>query len=148
MSTSDKAVTWLMDRADKLGGFIDELAKQLGVAATHVYEVLVKQQMVDGISLLVKAGVWLAILILLWTLMNKLVFKKWSSLYNDDPYGFDAQFALGIVTVLLAVVTIFFSFYIVDWLTLGIKKLLNPEYYALEDIMTFIKGQVDKKWHN
>ncbi|ALO79662.1 hypothetical protein HOBO_254 [Bacillus phage Hobo] len=145
MSTSDKAVTWLMDRADKLGGFIDELAKQLGVAATHVYEVLVKQQMVDGISLLVKAGVWLAILILLWTLMNKLVFKKWSNFYNDDPYGFDAQFALGIVTVLLAVVTIFFSFYIVDWLTLGIKKLLNPEYYALEDIMTFIKGQVDKK---
>ncbi|AHN66480.1 membrane protein [Bacillus phage Bcp1] len=142
---SDKAVTWLMDRADKLGGFIDELAKQLGVAATHVYEVLVKQQMVDGISLLVKAGVWLAILILLWTLMNKLVFKKWSNFYNDDPYGFDAQFALGVVTVLLAVVTIFFSFYIVDWLTLGIKKLLNPEYYALEDIMTFIKGQVDKK---
>ncbi|WQZ49341.1 hypothetical protein Z3_25 [Bacillus phage Z3] len=142
---SDKAVTWLMDRADKLGGFIDELAKQLGVAATHVYEVLVKQQAVDGISLLVKAGVWLAVLILLWTLMNKLVFKKWSSLYNDDPYGFDMQFALGIVTVLLGVVTIFFSFYIVDWLTLGIKKLLNPEYYALEDLMTFIKGQVDKK---
>jgi len=145
MSTSDKAVTWLMDRADKLGGFIDELAKQLGVAATHVYEVLVKQQFVDGISLLVKAGVWIVVLTLLWTLINKFVFKKWSSYYDDDPYSFDSQFFLSIVVVIFGVVTIFFGFAIVDWLTLGIKKLLNPEYYALEDIMTFIKGQVDKK---
>jgi len=144
MSTSDKAVTWLMDRADKLGGFIDELAKQLGVAATHVYEVLVKQQFVDGISLLVKAGIWIAVLILVWTLMNKLIFKRWS-MYGD-PHGYDdTQFALGILTVFVVIGSLIIGWCVVDWITLGIKKLLNPEYYALEDIMTFIKGQVDKK---
>ncbi|AXQ67866.1 hypothetical protein KIOSHI_250 [Bacillus phage Kioshi] len=141
---SDKAVTWLMDRADKLGGFIDELAKQLGVAATHVYEVLVKQQFVEGISLLVKAGVWIGILILVWTLMNKLIFKRWGK--YEDPHGYDdTQFALGILTVFVVIISAIIGYKIVDWATLGIKMLLNPEYYALDTLMEFVKGQVDKK---
>ncbi|UJH95716.1 hypothetical protein [Bacillus phage vB_BtM_BMBsp2] len=139
---SDKAVNWLMDRADKLGGFIDELAKQLGVAATHVYEVLVKQQFVEGISLLVKAGVWIGILILIWTLMNKLIFKKWKE--HDSPSG-DAHFAMGILTVFVVIGSVIIGYKVVDWVTLGIKMLLNPEYYALDTLMEFVKGQVDKK---
>ncbi|QEG04313.1 hypothetical protein [Bacillus phage BC-T25] len=141
---SDKAVNWLMDRADKLGGFIDELAKQLGVAATHVYEVLVKQQFVEGVSLMVKAGVWIAVLILVWTLLHKLIFKRWHK--YSDPTGYDeTQFMLAIVVVIVGIISAIVGWNIVDWVTLGIKKLLNPEYYALQDIMEFVKGQVDKK---
>lgn len=136
---SDKAVNWLMDRADKLGGFIDELAKQLGVAATHVYEVLVKQQFVEGISLLVKAGIWILVLLLVWTLMKKLVFNNWGKL------GDDGQFACFFVILFVSIASVIIGFKIVEWLTLGIKMLLNPEYYALDTLMEFVKGQVDKK---
>ncbi|ALA13110.1 membrane protein [Bacillus phage TsarBomba] len=137
---SDKAVNWLMDRADKLGGFIDELAKQLGVAATHVYEVLVKQQFVDGVSLLVKALIWLVVVAIVWFLVNKLIIKKWE-MFADE--GIEVLF--GFVIAGAIVFTIIVAWNEIDWITLGIKKLMNPEYYALQDLMDFVKGQVDKK---
>jgi len=138
---SDKAVNWLMDRADKLGGFIDELAKQLGVAATHVYEVLVKQQFVDGVSLLIKAIIWVAIVSLVWFIVNKFVIKNWKRWDRHE----EVQFLLGIVIAAAIVMSCIVGWNVVDWVTLGIKKLLNPEYYALQDLMDFIQGQVDKK---
>lgn len=138
---SDKAVNWLMDRADKLGGFIDELAKQLGVAATHVYEVLVKQQFVEGISLLVKSGITVAILLLVWYLINKLLFKKYHVIEDD----YDMGFLIWIVGAIVAVVTFFIVLNVVGDITLGVKKLMNPEYYALETLMDFVKDQGGKK---
>lgn len=140
MDVSEKAINWLMDRADKIGGFIDELAKQLGVAASHVYEVLVKQQYVDGIGLLVKSGIWIIVMIIAWVVLTKLVFKKW------DRYYEDVQVALGLLTTAVLVGTVVMTFILIGDVTLGIKKLLNPEYYALEDLMQFIQGQMgDKK---
>lgn len=138
---SDKAVNWLMDRADKLGGFIDELAKQLGVAATHVYEVLVKQQFVDGVSLLLKAAVWIGITLLVWFIVNKFVIKNW----KRWEYQEEVQFLLGLVIAAAIIMSCIVGWNVVDWITLGVKKLLNPEYYALQDLMDFVKGQVDKK---
>ncbi|AOZ62183.1 hypothetical protein QCM8_265 [Bacillus phage QCM8] len=138
---SDKAVNWLMDRADKLGGFIDELAKQLGVAATHVYEVLVKQQYVEGISLGVKSGITILLILLTWYLVNKLVFKKYEFIEDETGLGF----LVWILGVILAFVTLMFAIDIVGDITLAVKKLMNPEYYALQDLMDFVKGQVDKK---
>lgn len=138
---SDKAVNWLMDRADKLGGFIDELAKQLGVAATHVYEVLVKQQYVEGISLGVKSGITILLILLTWYLVNKLVFKKYEFIEDETGLGF----LVWIFGVVLAFVTLMFAIDIVGDITLAVKKLMNPEYYALQDLMDFVKGQVDKK---
>ncbi|QFP93441.1 UNVERIFIED_ORG: hypothetical protein Xoosp15_176 [Xanthomonas phage Xoo-sp15] len=139
---SDKAVQWLMDRADQLGGFIDELAKQLGVAAGHVYEVLVKQQYVDGISLLVKSGITIAILLLLmWYLFNKFMIKNYTVIEDDYDFGF----LVWIIGGILALVTFFTILFIVGDITLGIKKLMNPEYYALETLMDFMKDQGDKK---
>ncbi|UGO49329.1 hypothetical protein EMILIAHAH_243 [Bacillus phage vB_BanH_Emiliahah] len=138
---NDKAVNWLMDRADKLGGFIDELAKQLGVAATHVYEVLVKQQYVEGISLGVKSGITILLILLTWYLVNKLVFKKYEFIEDETGLGF----LVWIFGVVLAFVTLMFAIDIVGDITLAVKKLMNPEYYALQDLMDFVKGQVDKK---
>ncbi|AMO25866.1 hypothetical protein Thu_238 [Bacillus phage Thurquoise] len=138
---SDKAVTWLMDRADKLGSFIDELAKQLGVAATHVYEVLVKQQYVEGIGLLVKAGITIAILLFMWYLLNKFLIKNYAVIEEDYDFGF----LVWIIGAILAVVTFFTILFVVGDITLGIKKLLNPEYYALETLMDFMKDQGAKK---
>lgn len=138
---SDKAVNWLMDRADKLGGFIDELAKQLGVAATHVYEVLVKQQFVEGVSLGVKSGITILLILLTWYLVNKLVFKRYEFIEDETGLGF----LVWIFGAALAFGTLLFAIDIVGDITLAVKKLLNPEYYALQDLMDFVKGQVDKK---
>lgn len=139
MDISEKAITWLMDRADKIGGFIDELAKQLGVAAEHVYEILVRQQYVDGIGMLVKSGIWIVLFLVVWIAMTKLFYKKWDRIEDD------AQFGIGMLSLVLGIVTVIMTFIIIGDVTLGIKKLLNPEYYALEDIMQFIQGQMEDK---
>jgi hypothetical protein len=113
---------------DKTTEVISELAQALAVPAEHVYNVLVKQQVVEGVSLLV--GLLFSILftsISWFILFKKHNFKlKWY-LQNIEGYW--------MISVILSIVSIILF---VVFLSSGISSLLNPEYGAIRDIISIL----------
>lgn len=149
-NTQDKAIEWLMDRTDKVGVYIEELAKNLGVAAKHVYEVMVQFQVADGIGLLIQASIWFVVALLLALFNIKILIKK----AMRDPYhpnenewrirDDEAGFFIGILIVVIFIVVTVLLYHIVGDVRLGVQKLISPEYYALKDIMDFVKDAAKK----
>jgi hypothetical protein len=111
------------DFGAKLEDAMAEMAKGLGIAAKHLYIVLVKQQIADGI---VTAVGCLIGLILLGILMWK--GTKW--LAKNEML----EFVIFIIFPLGGFIGCMFGFFY------GVKHIINPEYYAIQDIMNFIHG--------
>lgn len=153
MKTSDKLVDYLIEQTEDIGAYIKELAKQLGVAAEHVYGVLIQQQYVEGISYLIKAGIWLLVFIALWCVIVWIwrkfampFFKKSDEeeIATSGEVGFIGS-AMVVVTGIFGIITLFTFIWIVGLIEDGIQHLLSPEYFALKEIMTFIEQSVGDK---
>jgi hypothetical protein len=115
---------------DKATEYIDSIAQSLGVAAEHVYGILVRQQIADGVTTLIIFGVLLAVF---GTVVGVSLKKaNWS---EDDVYCYVALFG-GIALAFIFVIGCFES-------AGAIKQLINPEYYAIKEIMDVIKGASD-----
>lgn len=113
---------------DKTGDVIESLAEKLKVPAGHVYEILVRQQIVKGLTLIV-AVVILAVLTLLSFLLLKSRhnFKREWYLQNTEGYWF--------LFILLAIALLIF---LVLFMTTGIPSLINPEYGAIKEILSIL----------
>ena len=100
---------------------VDTLATKLGVAVPHIWEVLIKQQYVAGVELLLTGlfcgiGAWYC---------KK--FAQWGHETDDDP----ALTAGIIMGGLLAIISVL-------CLVSSLGNFINPEYYALKDILDMI----------
>lgn len=137
--TQDKLVNYLMDRTDKFGSYINELAKQLGVAAEHVYGVLIRQQYAEAVGTLIEAFILLCVFIVL-TVFFVLGWKR-ANHWLEKGYD-EWQVGMIIGTVVYLVASAFIIVEITSDVKDGIMRLLNPEYYALKDIMDFIQSKV------
>jgi hypothetical protein len=140
--TQDKLVNYLMDRTDKFGNYISELAKQLGVAAEHVYGVLIRQQYTEAVGLFVQSGLYILIWIAIWITIAK--FWKMAKRYNDGNGDESGLIAMTVVTIIGTIAFLFCFVDIIDDIKLATMKIINPEYYALKDIMDFIQSKVKK----
>jgi hypothetical protein len=153
MNPSDKLVDYLISQTEDIGAYIKELAKQLGVAAEHVYGVLIRQQYVEGVSYLIKAGIWLAVFISLWCFVIWLWRKYAIPFFNKtDEEDIATSEEVGLIgsvmtigTVALGIITLFTFIWIVGLIEDGVQHLLSPEYFALKEIMTFIEQSVGEK---
>ncbi|WP_226568182.1 hypothetical protein [Bacillus stratosphericus] len=128
---------------DKAMAYIDKLAAKLGVAAEHVYGVLVNQMYVFGI---VNVVVGVASLVMLAALvrLNYLIIAKggrpsWgeaaSFYYKLRDTGGGGLFMVIIVVTIAALITGMVT------VPIGIMKMLNPEYYAIKEILDTIGGK-------
>lgn len=112
----------------KIFEYIDAMAAGLGVASTYVFELLVRQQIAEGVALLIAGiilaagGAWAAV--------------KAFRLFAEDGDS-DVQFiaALGGITAGVASLIGLFAL-----IPPAILHLINPEYYALQAILDVIKG--------
>lgn len=100
---------------------VTSLASTLKVPAEHVYSVLVRQQKVIAISEIVGTGIITLIFCISLTIG---VYTKW----EFEP--------LVAITVISGFATLIF---LVIVIAQGIPKLLNPEYGAIQEIMSFFK---------
>jgi hypothetical protein len=141
-ATSDKLVNYLMDRTDKFGAYIAELAKQLGVAAEHVYGVMIRQQYTEAVGLFVENGLWL----LIWLTLIPILVWGWKKTIRVARETRDDDYYIGVTvcTIIFAIVFIPCIVDIVGDIKLATMKMINPEYYALKDIMEFIQAKVKK----
>lgn len=113
---------------------IEQLAAKLGVAAEHLWGVLVKQAYVDGISGMIWSGVWLLAAIIS-AVFCRLSYKN----ATKDGEELDLEEAAGALTGFAAFFTVAFIVIFAVVFTGGIKLLINPEYKAFMDIIRQVK---------
>jgi hypothetical protein len=110
---------------DKAFGYIDSVAQKLGVAAEHVWPLMIKQQVVGGITDLF-FGVVLAVAAYL---LIRQAMKDLTTYEGSEERGLVLSF-LGGIAAIFAFFCIYFS----------VGPIINPEYYAIQEILEVIKG--------
>ena len=124
--TNDAVATQVVDKFfENTTEAIKELASALKVPAEHVYQILVKQQVVEGI-------VNLIVVIILLLLTTGLSFWAYKAFDEDS----EAQFAAALISLLI--VGILFIIFTVTFFSEGLPHWLNPEYGALKEILEAI----------
>jgi hypothetical protein len=103
------------------------LATALKAPAEHVYTILVKQQLVNSVSLLI---------ICLLLISPSFTCKFWLKQCKNDPYNVGWEFGLVIIGVIIPLIGIIILAAGMPEIIMG---LFNPEYGAIKDIMNFIR---------
>ena len=108
---------------EQLTQYIDTIAAKLGVAAEHVYGVLVQQAYVNGIRGLV-TGV---LLLTITAFLIPLIIRGFKT--NNEE--------MVISLLLISAITVVFGF---GFTYSGVGELINPEYYAIRELLDVVKG--------
>ncbi|MED0863757.1 hypothetical protein [Bacillus safensis] len=119
---------------DKAMAYIDKLAAKLGVAAEHVYGVLVEQAVADGISNVI-IGVAVITVLIVALSAGKKAFVK-----SNVSVGWDFL-DWSMLTVFVGLVMVIGFGFGLSILTDGIKATINPEYYAIKELLDTIGGK-------
>ena len=136
---------------------VKELATNLGVAVEYLWGTLVRQQYAEGITNLVSAALWLIFGICLAVFAPKFTkhahteyvkekknrlnggytgyFSRTTTSDREDFY-YGARWAIPIAAVILGIVAIFM---VGCYISTGIQQLINPDYFALKEILDTIK---------
>lgn len=128
----------VLERIDSLGG-------KLGDISQHAWEALVKYQIIYGIIDLIVGIVVIALTILLWKIfINQ--HKKVNDIDRDDDYSIlfedcEDLSVLGLTYVIITSLISLFAFvYLVYGIPMDIIKILNPEVFAVKDLIEQAKG--------
>jgi hypothetical protein len=136
----------------KVTEYIDAIAQNLGVAAEYVYEVLVRQQIAEGIADTFIGLLFLALftgsLSVLVKAYTKAEYERSEGRYSwmESPsnfYAFVKEFIEGTDGFFYAFyIPIQIGFFIFGLTSLyfGVLALINPEYYAIKDILDAFGG--------
>lgn len=99
------------------------LVSKLQGPAKHVYEIYVRQYIVSGIcSLLVCIFAWIFA-------VQLFKYGKNGADWTDETAKYNVAFVFGIIVYVLSFILTIGFFYI------GLQKILNPEYFAIERII-------------
>ena len=144
-TSTDKSVADVLDKSiDVIAGYVGTLESVVTKYAPEVWRVMIKQQYAKAIGYPL---FWLLMISLL--LIYYRTMKKWFNVGKDFPlfgvkdggnYYDDEDTArivlCGVIPILLGAA---FSVVFLSYLSEGIMILINPEYYALKDIIGFLR---------
>ena len=128
---------------EKIASFLEKIAVKIGVAADTVWPWIVKQQVIEGASVLIALVICAALSVLSYNKFAKYAFmdtvrkndEDWDTHRNRKSKAeafsivwmvFGGCVAFGLVVALLSSFT-------------GIQQLINPEYFALMDLISAAK---------
>jgi hypothetical protein len=109
---------------NKATEYIDSIATKLGVAAEHVYELLIKQAIINGVRDLVM----FVVLSVVAFFLGKLTLRA------SKSFDYDMVAPIIGATAIIALVMAIACLYA------GVGELINPEYYAIKEILDVISG--------
>ena len=143
---------------DKVMELLEQLANSLGVAVEYLWTTLVKQQYVEGVTNLVMAIISIIVVIVLSCCVpkaTKFLVNQSKELeedrrkngtgyngsyittsYKEDFCNF-LKFAVPIVGTIAIIVIVVC---ITNDTKSGIQQLLNPDYFALKEVLDTISG--------
>lgn len=117
--------------------FLSKLGEQVSVAGQQVFEVYVKQSYANGVTDLIVAGIFILASIALVVLSIVLYKREFKNDNDDEPICFGFGMLFDFVAIILFLIA---TKYLVD----GVKEILNPQYYALQDLINVVKTTVSK----
>lgn len=125
---------------EKVTEYIDSIAAKMGVAAEHVYGILIRQQIAEGVADIITAVLILIVGYIVCKYFTKLTRgkaarakEKWITDIDDDIVVF-LRYAVWVVYFVLAIIA-------VCTVPGAITKLINPEYYAIKEILDALGGK-------
>lgn len=136
---------------------VEQLAIKLGVAVEHLWEILVKQQYAEGVIDIVLSVLCVGILIAIIVYAPKLTVNytneykrlvedrktngtgylgsKTISSCEEDRYN---NLRKSIPTYAIVIGTVVFVLTVI-FIVSGIQQIINPEYFALKEVLNCIK---------
>ncbi|ANH50424.1 membrane protein [Staphylococcus phage pSco-10] len=134
-----------MKLEDKVLERIDSLGGKLGDISQHAWEALVKYQIVYGIVDIIVGILIIALTVFLWKiLINQ--YKKVNDTDRDDDYSllfddYEDLSGLGLTYVIVtSIISLGAFLYLVYGIPMDILKILNPEVFAVKDLIEQAKG--------
>lgn len=122
---------------DMVGKAVASISATLEKVAPHVWKIMIRQQYAKAIAGLIVPWGLLLLIFLYWQIIR----KAWKTEGIED--GSDDWWArLWIVRLIPGVVGFIISIWGFIRLSDSILLLINPEYYAVKDIITMLLGQV------
>ena len=128
------------DVADKalgmFSGAIASLSATMQKVAPEVWRIMIRQQHAKAISMISFPLLTLVVVALYSTIINKI----WKRVEYDAKYGVPEERVLQIVFSFITplIVGVIFGMILVYNLSEAIPFLLNPEYYAIKDLLKMI----------
>ncbi len=101
---------------EKVSSVLAKIAEQVGVGVDHFWPMLVRQQLIEA---------WTPIVALVLLVVPAAVFIRRAVRETHGDYTFIFAMATGVLTLIAAGAVLFES----------IPRFLNPEYYALKEIL-------------
>ncbi|XWX32897.1 membrane protein [Staphylococcus phage PG-2021_35] len=134
-----------MKLEDKVLERIDSLGGKLGDVSQHAWEALVKYQVIYGIVDLIVGILIIALTVFLWKiLINQ--YKKVNDTDRDDDYSllfddYEDLSGLGVTYVIVtSIISVGAFLYLVYGIPMDILRILNPEVFAVKDLIEQAKG--------
>lgn len=128
----------VLERIDSLGGKLDNISQ-------HAWEALVKYQVMYGIVDIIVGIVVIALAVFLWKIfINQ--YNKVNDINRDDDYSilFENYGDLTGIGFIYVIVTSLISLggliYLVYGIPMDIIQILNPEVFAVKDLIDQAKG--------
>lgn len=112
---------------------LKDFAQAAKTTGEHVYGVLVRQQMVEGISMIIALILFIVSLATVWIRVVHPRYKK--SKAKESYSSGDPEFFAGLSIFLF----ILFIGALCIFLSLAIQKVLNPEFFAIKFIFDTVK---------
>lgn len=143
---------------DKVMELLEQLANSLGVAVEYLWMTLIKQQYIDGVTSLVMSVITIIVIIVLSCCIPKVTkfLDNQSKFLTEDRRengtGYHGSYhvtscredfcnflkfavpIVGVITVIIIVVCV------ISDIKFGIQHLLNPNYFALKEVLDTISG--------
>ena len=110
---------------------IDLLGQKLGIAAAHIWAVLVRQAYAQAAMNIV----WFVIMLIGAHWIAKWARQIWNADHLEDGTG---GFLAGMLVIGYSIAFLFATSAFID----AVGYLINPEYFAFNTIMSWIKGPV------
>lgn len=114
--------------------FLTKIAEAMKQPAAHVYEVFVRQQVTEGITAIVGMIFTSAIVGVIGYLTFNVVRKLEKELENTSNSG--TWYTVWLIIMLIVFVIVASSS---GFLSISMSKIINPEYYAIKQIVETIK---------
>jgi cytochrome bd-type quinol oxidase subunit 2 len=124
-----------MDFKAELLKRLDALAQQLGTSVNYLWHVLVKQGLVQGGTDLM-ISLFLLILSMIALHYAKIGYREGPKDRNERGEWPDRYITLSAIGTLSS--ALLFGMFM-GWLYYGLQEVLNPEYYALKELLNAIK---------
>jgi hypothetical protein len=127
--------TQLMEKfGDKLDHYLQALADKAGVAAEHFWPIFVKQQMIEGITVLF----FIILFGLLSFFLLRMAINSVDGANNyEGTYKDVSKTAIGYVAGIILAFACFFTILVEAPPSIG--KIFNPEYYAVQSLVEMVK---------